>query len=217
MLSSTGWLSRCDPRLRRQVLDVGRFTRFEPGEILCRVGDAPEGIYGVASGALHISMPADDGQELVVYHANAGFWVGDLELLSEEPYMANVAAAAPTLCLVVSGRSLRALLDEEPAFYRDLYKMSYENAQTIMRALANMTVTGSDKRLALRLLQYDESTNEPGAWITIAQKQLALTTALSVPTLERVLRRMADAGLVEIGYGKLRILDRAGLQALSAS
>ncbi|MEM9105010.1 MAG: Crp/Fnr family transcriptional regulator [Pseudomonadota bacterium] len=217
MLTSKGWLSRCDVALQQQLLKIGRTTQFEPGEVLFRIDDPANGIYGVASGAVHIAMPADDGQELIIYHADTGFWVGDLELFSEEPRMATVTAVAPTLCLVVSRMQLRELLDREPAYYRAFYKMSCENGQTIMRTLANMTVTGSDKRLALRLLQYDENTSDPDGWITIAQNQLALTTALSVPTLERVLRRLAKAGLVEIGYSKLRLLDRTGLQKLTNS
>ena len=123
----------------------------------------------------------------------------------------------PTLCLFLSRSKLRGLLDGAPHVFRDFYKMSYENGQTIMRALANMTVTGSDKRLALRLLHYDENVRDPAGWITIAQNQLALTTALSVPTLERLLRRFAEAGLVEIGYRKLRILDRPGLRRMLQS
>ncbi|MEM7462313.1 MAG: Crp/Fnr family transcriptional regulator [Pseudomonadota bacterium] len=217
VLTSKGWLSSCDPMLRQQLLDIGRPSRFEPGEVLFRIGDEPEGIYGVANGAVHIAMPADDGQELVIYHADTGFWVGDLELFSEQARIATVTAAAPTLCLFISRTKLRRLLDREPIHFRDFYKMSYENGRNIMRTLANMTVTGSDKRLALKLLQYDENKGDPNAWITIAQNQLALMTALSVPTLERVLRRMAGAGLVEIGYGKLRILDRSGLRSLARS
>lgn len=217
VLTSKGWLSECSPKLQHQLIEIGKITQFEPGEILFRIGDAPKGIYGVAIGAVHIAMPADDGQELVIYHADTGFWVGDLELFSELPRMATVSAVAPTQCLFLSRRQLGRLLDNNPDYYRDFYKMSYENGRTIMRALANMTVTGSDKRLALRLLQYDENTSHPDAWITVAQSQLAMTTALSVPTLERVLRRMAKAGLVEIGYGKLRILDRAELARMSKS
>lgn len=217
VLTTSGWLSTCSEDLRTRILAAGRPTRFDPGEILFRIGDAPTGIYGVAAGAVHIAMPADDGQELVIYHADRGFWVGDLELLSDLPRMATVSAVSPTLCLFLSRSKLRNLLDSDPGYYREFYKMSYENGQTIMRALANMTVTGSDKRLALRLLQYDENVSDPDAWITVAQNQLAMTTALSVPTLERVLRRMAKAGLVEIGYGKLRILDRAALVRMSRS
>lgn len=217
VLSTRGWLAGCEDGLRERLFEVGRPTRFQPGEVLFRAGDAPEGIYGVADGAVYIAMPADDGQELVIYHADTGFWVGDMELLAEQTRMATVTAAAPTLCLFISRAQLRDLLDREPGYFRDFYRMSCENGRAIMRVLANMTVTGSDKRLALRLLQYDENKDDPDAWITIAQEPLARTTALSVPTLQRVLRRMAEAGLVEIGYGKLRILDRPGLRRISIS
>jgi CRP/FNR family cyclic AMP-dependent transcriptional regulator len=38
--------------------------------------------------------------------------------------------------------------------------------------------------------------------------------ALSLPTLQRVLRRLQDGGLIELGYGRIRILDRRGLLSL---
>lgn len=217
ILRSTGWFSHCAEDLRARLLRLGRVNRLEPGQILFRFGDSPEGIFGVAEGAVHIEVPADDGQELVIYHADTGFWVGDLELFSDGPRMATVTAVAPTLCLFFPKQALVDLLASEPQFYKDFYKMSYENGRAIMRTLANMTVTGSDRRLALRILQYDEGKRDVDAWIAIAQNQLAMTTALSVPTLERVLRRMASAGLVEIGYGKIRILDRDGLKDLAKS
>ncbi|MEM9911863.1 MAG: Crp/Fnr family transcriptional regulator [Pseudomonadota bacterium] len=217
VLRSSGWLSQCSDSLRTKLLKLGRVNRLEPGETLFRYGDPPEGIFGVATGAVHIGVPADDGQELVIYHADKGFWVGDLELFSDGPRMATVTAATHTLCLFFSKPGLVDLLAAYPQFYRDFYRMSYENGYAIMRTLANMTVTGSDRRLALRILQYDERKTDADAWIAIAQSQLAMTTALSLPTLERVLRKMASAGLVEVGYGKIRILDRQGLRNLARS
>ena len=111
VLTASGWLARCSPDLQRHLLALGRISRFESGEDLFRIGDEPEGIYGVAEGAVHIAMPTDDGQELVIYHADTGFWVGDLELFSELPRMATVTAAVPTLCLFLSRSKLRGLLD----------------------------------------------------------------------------------------------------------
>ena len=62
----------------------------------------------------------------------------------------------------------------------------------------------------------DELAGASDGWILLSQDDIAMFTAVSLPTLQRVLRRFSDAGLIEIGYGRLRVLDRAGLKAEAA-
>jgi len=51
--------------------------------------------------------------------------------------------------------------------------------------------------------------------LQISQGKLAELVALSLPTLQRVMRRLQQKGLIELGYGQIRIVDRQGLVALS--
>ncbi|MEM1080593.1 MAG: Crp/Fnr family transcriptional regulator, partial [Pseudomonadota bacterium] len=173
-----------------------------------------KGIYGISNGSVSIGVPADDGQEVVIYHTGKWFWVGDLELLANGPRIASVVAAGPTDCLFLPIGQVRQLVKDQPDFLHEFYRMSYQNGRMIMRALANMTVPGSAKRVALRLLQYHQASCSEGDWIMISQTQLAQTTALSPATLQRVIKRLVAMDILEVGYGKLRILDLERLSGL---
>ena len=69
----------------------------------------------------------------------------------------------------------------------------------------------ADQRLALRLLHLEESLAQPGSWIDLSQGELAAMAVVSVPTIQRALRKLSQAGLVELGYGRVRIVNRAAL------
>ncbi|MEY8838219.1 helix-turn-helix domain-containing protein, partial [Cribrihabitans sp. XS_ASV171] len=71
--------------------------------------------------------------------------------------------------------------------------------------------SSADRRLILRLLMFEERINPADGWLEIGQEDLAAMVAVSVPTLQRKLRSLSEAGLIEQGYGRVRILDRARL------
>jgi CRP-like cAMP-binding protein len=53
--------------------------------------------------------------------------------------------------------------------------------------------------------------------VSISQAKLSELVALSAPTLQRVMRRLQEDRLIEVGYGRIRILDRQGLISLCNS
>jgi DNA-binding MarR family transcriptional regulator len=85
--------------------------------------------------------------------------------------------------------------------------------KTSLRIMANLAVTGTEKRLVLRLLHLDEGAAKADGWIIVSQEELAAMGAVSQPTLHRNLHRLVDLGLVELGYGRLRLIDRSKLIA----
>ena len=98
-----------------------------------------------------------------------------------------------------------------PEYIRDFYALTHENMQTALRIMANLAVTGTEKRLVLRLLHLDEGASEPDGWIIVSQEDLAEMVAVSQPTLHRNLHRLADLDLIELGYGRVRLKDRRAL------
>lgn len=213
VVRSKGWLSRRAPAFQDAILDLALARDFDAGAVLYRYGDPAEGLFFVVSGAVMITVPADDGQESVAHREQAGFWVGDLAALAEETRLVTLVATAPTRTLFVPMDRVAALVEATPRYYREFYALSHENMQTALRILANLAVARADHRLTLRLLHLDEQQGRRGAWIAISQEELAAMVAVSVPTLQRALRRLSEAGLTEHGYGKIRVLDRAALIA----
>ncbi len=182
-------------------------------EALFVQGDPANGIHAVLDGSVKITVPADDGQEFVIHQEGRGFWVGDLALFATAHRLISVVATRPTETLFFPAPRLERLVQDSPDFVRDFYALSHENMQKALRIVANLAVTGTEKRLVLRLLHLDEVTSDAEGWIPVSQEELAAMIAVSAPTLHRALHRLIELDLIEGGYGRLRLKDRRALVA----
>lgn len=209
-LSERGWFAQRAPAARALLAGVARLRDYRVGQFVFRYGDPPDGVYGLVAGTVEITIPRVDGLELTVHRAECGFWVGDLALLAHETRLVSVRAATNSYLLHLPQDALSHLTDKHPTLYRDFYALSHENMSRALDIVGNLATSSSEARVALRLLQQQQWQPERSA-VRLSRVELAELVALSLPTLQRVLRRFADAGLIELGYGVIRIMDREGL------
>ena len=214
VLGLDGWFARRAPAVQ-QILMAGAQRRlFDKGAPVYRVGDPADGLHGLISGSFEITVPGDDGVETLVLRADPGFWVGDLALFSEQPRLVSITATTPTETLFLPQPFLRRMIEEHPALLRDFYDLTHQNTALALRLLSNLSVRQAERRLGLRLLHYSELAANDGGWLQLSQDHLASLVAVSLPTLQRILRRFAEEGLVELSYRKLRVRDPERLAAL---
>ncbi|MDV7144972.1 Crp/Fnr family transcriptional regulator [Tropicimonas sp. TH_r6] len=211
VLEARGWLAERRADLRAALIDGGRLLEFAAGETLYGLGDPPNGLYGLVSGVVQILIPGENGEVIATHRAESGFWIGDLALFSEQVRLVGVVARGPVTALFLPRAHLRKLVLSRPEIMRDFYALTHQNMQTALRLLANLSVTRSNCRIALRLLHIAEGASHTDGWIELAQEELAEHTAVSLPTVQRCLRHLSESGAIEVGYGRLRLLDRARL------
>lgn len=213
-ITRNGWLSGRDDRFRRALLAHAHLRAFQTEETLYHHGDPADGLYAILSGAVKLTIPADDGQQYTAHRDGIGFWIGDLAMMSDQTRLISVVATQPTRTLFVSSMRIAGMVAETPNFYRDFYALEHENMRTALRIIANLGVSRADQRLALRLLHLEETLAGGDKWIDLSQDDLAKLAVVSVPTIQRALRKLSRAGLVEIGYARVRIINRAALLKL---
>lgn len=213
LLQGGGWFSKRSAAFQRDLLECGVPKTYDAWETLYHHGDPSNGVFAVLSGGVQITAPADDGQEFVLHREGAGFWVGDLALFADEPRLVSVVTTQETHALYFPNGRVTKLVQSKPDYIRDFYALTHENMQTALRIMANLAVTGSEKRLVLRLLHLDEGTSKCDGWIVVSQEELAEMIAVSQPTLHRSLHRLADLDLIELGYGRVRLKNRQALIA----
>ncbi|WP_299660511.1 Crp/Fnr family transcriptional regulator [uncultured Ruegeria sp.] len=180
-------------------------------EALYLQGDPANGIHAVLEGSVKITVPADDGQDFVMHQEGRGFWIGDLALFATARRLVSVVTTRSTDTLFFPASRLERMVQETPDYIRDFYALSHENMQKALRIVANLAVTGTEKRLVLRLLHLDEVASDVAGWIPVSQEELAAMIAVSPPSLHRALHRLIDLNLIEGGYGRLRLKDRRAL------
>ena len=192
----------------RSIAQVRTYRRREP---LYVVGETSNGVFGIARGSLDVSIPREDGQEVVLHRAQTGFWIGDLALFSSQPRLITATAASDVVAAFLPKARLMPLLEQHPELIADFYILSHRNVATMLQLMANLSIPRSEARIAQRLLSYDQQQTKNPDWIPLSQEKLAQLTAVSLPTVQRTLRGFVDTGIVELGYGRLRIRDREQL------
>lgn len=212
-LGARGWLAERAPEVRTRLRDIAEVRAYRQGEPLYIVGDRPRGVFGIARGAVDVSIPREDRQEIVAHRAQRGFWIGDLALFSRQRRLVAVTAATAVVAAQLPQAKLAELIKRYPTLLYDFYDLSHRNVATLLQLLANLSIPRSEIRVAVRLLLHDQRLSKGNEWIVLSQEKLAELTALSLPTVQRTLRQLEGAGLVELGYGRLRILDRERLLA----
>jgi CRP/FNR family cyclic AMP-dependent transcriptional regulator len=215
LFANFGWLSQCSAISRQLILGCGELRTFTEGETLFYVGEKPNGLFGMVSGAVSVSAPSDAGSDFAVYQAQPGFWIGDSALFSHQVRIVTVTAVQETTALFLPQNKLKALVEKHPKLIHDFYFLSHRNVAIAVRLLANMAITQSEKRLAAWLLFADEALVAPNRWIEMPHEHIAPMVAMSLPTLRRILRIMVKQGLVDTGYGRLTVLDRDKLRAFA--
>jgi CRP-like cAMP-binding protein len=213
-LRTRGWFAQRSPHVRARLSAIARLRNFARDELVYLAGDQPNGVFGLVSGSLNISYPRGDGEDYTVHRAGSGFWIGDAAMLAKGVRLVSVRAAEPTTMIQLPIRELARLVRDDPRLYADFYALTYENFRTTLQIVTNLAIASADKRVADRLLVETEARGDHNEWISVSQADLAKLLAISVPTLQRVMRRLVSAGLVKHEYARIQVTDRKGLMAI---
>lgn len=211
LLSRVGWFSKRSDRVRAVLGDIARLRFFAAGAPLYLVGDEPNGVFGLVDGSLDVSIPRADGTDFTFHLAEPGFWVGDLAIMTSATRLVSVRAATDATVVQFGAADLARVVRDQPSILHDFYALTYANFATTFFLLANVSITSSESRVALRLLLQLERAPDPEGWVRVSQGKLGELVALSQPTLQRALRRLQEMGCIEQGYGQIRVIDRARL------
>jgi CRP/FNR family cyclic AMP-dependent transcriptional regulator len=201
-------------KTRARLGAIAKLRSFAKNDRVYLAGDPPNGMFGLVSGSLNISIPRADGEDYTLHRAGESFWVGDLALFSRGPRLVSVHAAEPTLMVQLPAQDLKRLVKEDPRLYADFYALTYENFRTAFQITSNLAISPIEKRLADRLLMEVETRGDAEGWISLSQTELASLTAVSLPTLKRVIRRFALAGFIDHRYARIRVVDPEALRQI---
>lgn len=213
-LAEQGWFSQRSAETRVRLGAIAKLRNFAKNDRVYLAGDVPNGMFGLVSGSLNISIPRADGEDYTLHRAGQGFWLGDLALFSQGPRLVSVHAAEPTIMVQLPAPGLKRLVDIDPQLYADFYALTYENFRTAFQIISNLALSSTHKRLADRLLLEIEARGDADGWISLSQAELASLIAVSLPTLKRVIRRFVSAGLIDHRYARIRVIDHEALRQI---
>jgi CRP/FNR family transcriptional regulator, cyclic AMP receptor protein len=181
-----------------------RGRRFRRGEVLFHEGDPGDALFIVASGAVKVVVPSEDGDEAILATLRRGDFLGELALLDGAPRSASAIALEPTVALALPRDQFRSLVASEPAIRDALLAALSGELRRLTTHVAELHFLDLTGRLAARLARLCEEQGEklPNGSVRLdaplTQSDLASMIGATRQSVNKLLGEFEDRGLVRV-------------------
>ena len=208
-------LASLDAGLRKQVLDRCPTQHFDSGALIVREGELAESFYLIESGRVALRVTTEDGDSATLAVLGAGSGFGEMALVGPRPRTATAVALEPVTTVTMSRVVFNSLRSQHTGLNNVLVDILSARLDRVNRELVEALYLPVDIRLARRLLalvSVYRQDSDPVV-LPLTQDDIAGLVGARRPTVNQILNRLADDGVVRLSRGKVTVLDPAGLRA----
>jgi CRP-like cAMP-binding protein len=196
-----------------------RTQHVSRGTLIAHRGDKLQGLLAVAYGMVKLSLRGDAGEEKVIRLVGPGEVFGEPAAFLETPMPLDAIALGDTLLVILPAQSVNALIEREPQFARSMIASLSARMNAMVADMEATTLHGALERVA----SYLDSLADAGAPAPVTVRLPATKTVIAArlgvtkETFSRLLRELAQRGLVSIAKREITLLDRAELAHVAHS
>ncbi len=177
-------------------------------------------LLAVVSGCLEISAMSALGRKYVNALLGPGQVAPLVRLLSDVPLPYDYHAHEDSVIVHLPCDAVIAALDADPVLWRDVAKLGLQRQRQSIVLLQNQMLAPVSGRVAATLLSLAELYGAPdqGALdlrVRLSQTDLAAMLTLSRQTINKELGRLVDAGVIELSYKRITIVDGDALRRMA--
>jgi len=187
------------------------------GEIVYRLGEAPDGLRGVVSGGFAFEIAPHERGPNFAHLFRPGFWFGEAEMFDGRPKIATIAATRESVYLHLSRSQLSELIAEDLETWRWLGLLGGRHLEIALGIIDDSTLRHPGHRITAILLRLAsvrlaDIADDPQPELDLTQSDIAHLATLSRATVAEHLDKLEREGLVSRAYRRLTILDPAGMR-----
>ncbi|HEX6888301.1 MAG TPA: Crp/Fnr family transcriptional regulator [Candidatus Nanopelagicales bacterium] len=212
---STGLQPSLEPATEDALLRAGRPRQFCHGEVVFHQGDPCDTLFLLRRGRVTVHAVTPEGDMLTVGLMSAPDAFGEVGLIrADHHHTATVIAVDEVHVLGVLAERFHQVRHEHPDLNDWLLVTLTQRLERTMTLLSESLYLDAEHRVVRRLLDCRRSFGvDADDSLPLTQDDLAAMAGVTRPTANRVLRRLADQAVVELGRGHIHVLDLARLEA----
>jgi CRP/FNR family transcriptional regulator len=197
---------------------MGR-CRYDEGQVILRQGDKGHSLFVVISGRVRIYTLSPEGYELSVWICNEGAFLGEMSLLSGEPWSASAEAMQPTEVLELQRQAFRDFLLSNPQTAIHTIEMlgrRLRHTTESLEALVSLNTVERVSRQLLALLERYGGEQEKGLLIDLDLSQEAIASLVGTTRegANRALSSLRSEGILQVDRSRIRVLQPEKLKDL---
>ena len=184
---------------------------WERGDLVVTQGGVGDSLIVLVSGAVTVYHEAGDGAKAALTHLRAPTTLGEVTLFDGAPRTASVEAVEPSVGLELRREDLLSLLRDDPLFLDALLRGLGALVRRLSEQAADQLLLDLPGRVAKTLVTLCAATPDQPL-VTLSQSRIAELAGGSRQSLNQVLRRFTERGLLHVDNGQIVVRDLAGLR-----
>ena len=187
--------------------------RYPKGDTVFHAGDTGDTLHMIAKGHVAVRVGTPLGEVATLTILGPGDAFGELALVSPKSLRtASVVALDALETQSLDRRTFNEIRLHDPRMDRMLVSILAAQVERLTDHLLDALYCSAEMRMIRRLrdltILYGA---ENGVEIPLTQEDLATMAGTTRPTANRVLRELADAGILELARGRIVVNSQAGL------
>lgn len=202
--------------LRQQM----RARKLAKAELLFNAGDPSDSMYLVQRGRIKIWTVSAAGAEVTLNVLGPGTVFGEIGLLDGSERTAGASALDAVELLAISRAAFDSALDRDPQLARNVISFLCERLRWVSARMEDSALRSAPERLA-RMLNHlvndygIETSEGMQLSINLTQGELARWTHMSRESLNKILNRWSDEGLLQQSRGKITVQDQERIEEIA--
>ncbi len=211
------WFGELPEDLQCLLVDNSMIRLAEQNQVLIAEERRPPGMFALLEGQVAITRQIGDTGGFFFHLGGPGFWFGESGLLNRKYAVITATARTKVRTLFLPVNSFEQIINAEPRYYRLIVKLVLARYAMLMRNLGQSNTLQPEEYLRIRLADLSDMIHSEGysgdiVELALSQTDLAAMIGSSRQTVNMLLKKLESAGLIEVAFRKIKIVDPSGLR-----
>jgi CRP/FNR family transcriptional regulator, cyclic AMP receptor protein len=221
-VETTSWpvgtlLHRLRSRVRDELLALGVEKTFPAKSLLIRAGDHGDYVVLLLDSVAKIVVHSENGLDILLGVRVGGDLVGELAVIAGTTRSADVVACGALRARVINRTDFDTFLQRTPGAAYEVSSMLGERLRWADRRRVDFVARNAVARLANVIVEIAETygASTDGRWelgVPLTQAELGTLAGMAQRTAEKHLMELSRAGVVELRYREITVVDMAELR-----
>ena len=200
--------------IQEELEQLARPVHLEPGSFFIHEGDMTSHFALVCSGDLRVFKTSENGRQITLYYVNdnQACLINMLSIFLGTQSPASAIAETDVEALIIPAETFRSLLRTSDEIRNYVFTMISKRMIDVITLVDEITFQKMDKRLADYLLHSFEKQNPSSHSLTITHQVIAEDLGSAREVISRLLKKFERSGAIQLGRGKIQLLDKSILQ-----